>query len=84
MDIDMAIKAFQDANIIGSFRIIKDKEQRKKQDELIDQIKYLKQEIRKLRKEIKKETQFNKKVELNMKLQQLKQKLEDLQSNLLH
>lgn len=80
-DIDLAVKAFQNAEIIGAYKVLKDDKERQQQEAVISQIKDIEQEINQLKAAIKKETQFNKKVELNMKVQQLKKELDNIKSN---
>src|SRR5690606_30784448 len=80
-DIDLAVKAFQDAEKIGAYKILKDDKERQQQEDVIFQIKDIEQEINQLKAAIKKETQINKKVELNMKVQQLKKGLDNIKSN---
>src|SRR5699024_1247840 len=80
-DINMAVKAFHDSEIIGTYRVLKDDEARQQQEVFIKQIQDIEQDIGKIKAAIKKETQFNKKVELNMKVQQLKKELENTRSN---
>lgn len=75
-DIDLAVEAFQVAEVIGTYRIIKDDKAREEHERVIKKIQEIEQNINKLRTVIKKESQFNKKVELNMKFQQLKKELD--------
>lgn len=77
-DIDVAVEAYQNANTVGVFNIIKSEEERKEQQSLIHQIKEMEQSIIRLKAAIKKETQFNNKVELNIKVQQLTKDMEKL------
>lgn len=81
-EIDLAVKAFQDATVIGTYRMIKDDEARKQHEALIANIREIEQEISKLKTAIKKESQFNKKVEMNMRVQQLKKELETIKSKI--
>lgn len=81
-DIDMAVEAFENTNTIGTFKIIKEDEQREAQQSLIHQIHEIEQSITRLKTSIKKETQFNKKVELNIKVQKLIKELEQIKEQL--
>ncbi|TCS84502.1 DUF4391 domain-containing protein [Tepidibacillus fermentans] len=81
-DIDIAVQAFQNANIIGNFQIVKDEQQRLQKQLLIQQISVCETEISKLKTAIKKETQFNKKVEFNVKIYQLQKKIAELKQQL--
>lgn len=77
-EIDLAVKAFQDFSVIGKFKIIKEDEERKRMEMIIEQIKDFEQEYKKTMIAIKKESQFNKKVELNMRAQNIKKQIEML------
>lgn len=81
-DIDRAVEAFENTNTIGTFKIIKEDEQREAQQSLIHQIHEIEQSITRLKTSIKKETQFNKKVELNIKVQKLIKELEQIKEQL--
>lgn len=81
-EMDLAIKAFQDSDVVGSYKVIKDEEERKQREKLIEQIKDLEYKYQRLLSAIKKETQFNKKVELNIEAQKTKQKIAQLKSRL--
>ena len=81
-DIDLAVQALQNINIVGSFRVVKNEQQHEQQQLVIQQISGLEQEITKLKAAIKKETQFNKKVEFNVKIQQLTKKIAELKKQL--
>lgn len=81
-EIDIAVKAYQDAGIVGSFEVIKEDEERQRRDELIKKVEDLEQEKNRLMKVIKRESQFNKKVELNMKVQQLNKEMERIKASL--
>lgn len=81
-DIDLAVKAFQDAKFIGMFHVVKDDEERLQHDTIVKKVQEIEDEINKLRNAIKKESQFNKKVEMNIKVQQLKKELETIKSKL--
>lgn len=81
-DIDLAVKAFQDAEIIGTYRVVKDEEERIQHDTIVKKVQEIEDEIKKLSNAIKKESQFNKKVEMNMKVQQLKKELETIKIKL--
>lgn len=80
-DIDLAVKAYKDAEIIGAYKVLKDDKERQQQEAIISQIMDMEQEISRLKAAIKKETQFNKKVELNMNVQQLRKELDNIKSN---
>lgn len=79
-DIDIAVKAFQNSVVIGTYRNLKDEKERIKLEQIIEQIVEKQQEIDQYKRELKKESQFNKKVEINMKMQQLKKELDRLQN----
>jgi len=81
-DIDMAIKAFQDIEVIGLYRVIKDKEKHSNLQSIIAEIKSLEREKNKVKAAIKKETQFNKKVDLNIELQKINNKIDELKTTL--
>jgi len=81
-DIDMAVKAFQDVNIVGHYRFIKDKEKQSNLQSIIAEIKSLEREKNKVKAAIKKETQFNKKVDLNIELQKINSKIDELKTTL--
>ncbi|WP_277679726.1 DUF4391 domain-containing protein [Gracilibacillus dipsosauri] len=80
-DIDLAVKAYQDSEIIGAYKVLRDDKERQQQETIISQINDIEQEINTLKAAIKKESQFNKKVELNMKVQQLKKELDNIKRN---
>lgn len=77
-EIDIAVKAFQVGNIVGRFKVIKNDEERKQQEKLVEQIKTLEQKYKSIITSIKRETQFNKKVEMNIEAQKIKQQIDKL------
>jgi DNA primase large subunit len=81
-EIDLAVQAYQQINIVGSFQVVKDDKKREQQQIIIGQINETEQEMAKLKKAIKNETQFNKKVEFNIKIQQLAKRISELRSDL--
>lgn len=81
-EIDLAVQAYQQMDIVGSFQVVKDDKKREQQQIIIGQINETEQEIAKLKKAMKKESQFNKKVEYNVKIQHLTQKVVELKSEL--
>ncbi|MBF8418083.1 DUF4391 domain-containing protein [Weizmannia sp. FSL W8-0676] len=81
-DLDRAVEAFQYANLIGRFQLIKNDEKQAKHKEKIQEIEKLDEKIHTLKSKIKKETQFNKKVKLNIHIQKLKQQLTKLKREL--
>jgi predicted RNase H-like nuclease (RuvC/YqgF family) len=76
------VQALQQADITGTFYLIKDEKQYAKQQQLIAQIQAHEAEITKWKNKMKKETQFNRKVEYNMKIQQLTKQVEQLKQQL--
>lgn len=70
-EMDLAVQALKNANIVGSFQIVKDEKQYEQQQQLIHEINRIEHEINKLKTAIKKETQFNKKVDYNVNIHQL-------------
>lgn len=81
-EIDLAVQAYQQVDIVGSFQVVKDDRIREQQQIIIGKINETEQEIEKLKKAMKKESQFNKKVEYNVKIQQLAKKVTELKSEL--
>lgn len=82
-EIDLAIKAYQDAHILGTYRVVKNEEDRAKQEAIVVEMNRIENEINGLKRAIKKESQFNKKVELNLSVQKLKKQLDNLKNNIL-
>lgn len=74
----LAVQAFQQSVVIGTFQLVKDEAQYAHQQQLIAQIEACEAEIAKWKNKIKKETQFNRKVEYNMRIQQLTKQVEQL------
>jgi len=81
-EIDLAVQAYQQIDLVGSFQVVKDDRKREQLQVIIGKINETEQEIAKLKKAMKKETQFNKKVEYNIKIQQLANKIIELKSEL--
>ena len=81
-EMDLAVQALQNADIVGSFHVVKDEQQYEQQQQLIHEINRIEQEINKLKAAIKKESQFNKKVEFNVKIQQLTKQAAELKKQL--
>lgn len=83
-EIDLAVQAYQQMDIVGSFQVVKNDKKREAWQLIIGEIHETEQEMVKLKKTMKKETQFNKKVEYNVKIQQLAKKVAELKSVLEH
>jgi len=81
-EVDLAVQAYQQMKVVGSFQVVKDDKKREQQQVIIGKINKAEQEIAKLKKAMKKESQFNKKVEYNVKIHQLAKIRSELQSEL--
>lgn len=81
-EIDLAVQAYQQVDLVGSFQVVKDDRKREQQQVIIGKINETEQGIAKIKKAMKKETQFNKKVEYNVKIQQLSNYITELKSEL--